>query len=112
MRDVVANGDRSGLLDKLDEARAARVNLPVSIGPADELRELRIPVPDRPGVLADVTTLATDLDVNIADLEIAHSAEGPRGVLIVLVEATAATVLREALARRGYRSSEHPVDGP
>ncbi|HEY8544148.1 MAG TPA: prephenate dehydrogenase/arogenate dehydrogenase family protein [Acidimicrobiales bacterium] len=112
MRDVVARGDRAALLDKLESARAARVNLPVSIGPTDELRELRIPVPDRPGVLADVTTLATDLDVNIADLEIAHSAEGPRGVLIVVVPAAAAPVLRDALARRGYRSSEHPVDGP
>lgn len=112
MRDVVARGDRSQLIDALEEARAARVNLPVLIGPADDLRELRIPVPDRPGVLADVTTLATDLDVNIADLEIAHSSEGPRGVLIVLVEAAAVPVLRTALADKGYRSSVHPVDGP
>jgi prephenate dehydrogenase len=112
MRDVVARGDRAALLDRLEQARAARVNLPVSIGPAAELRELRIPVPDRPGVLADVTTLATDLDINIPDLEIAHSAEGPRGVLIVVVEASAAPVLREALARKGYLSSEHPIDGP
>src|SRR6266540_6603863 len=78
MRDVVAEGDRAALLDVLEEARAARVNLPVLIQRADDLRELRIPVPDRPGVLADVTTLATDLDVNIVDLEIAHSSEGPR----------------------------------
>jgi prephenate dehydrogenase len=111
MRDVVAAGDRATLLDQLEEARAARVNLPVLIGPAEDLRELRIPVPDRPGVLADVTTLATELNVNIADLEIAHSSEGPRGVLIVLVEAGAVPVLREALAGKGYRSSVHPVDG-
>jgi prephenate dehydrogenase len=111
MRDVVAAGDRSSLLDALEEARAARVNLPVLLGPAEDLRELRIPVPDRPGVLSDVTTLATELNVNIADLEIAHSSEGPRGVLIVLVEAGAVPVLREALAGKGYRSSAHPVDG-
>jgi len=111
MRDLVANGDRSTLIDVLEEARAARVNLPVLIGPADDLRELRIPVPDRPGVLSDVTTLATELDINIADLEIAHSSEGPRGVLIVLVEAEAVPVLRDALAAKGYRSSVHPIDG-
>jgi prephenate dehydrogenase len=111
MRDVVAGGDRDALLGALEQARAARVNLPVLIGTTDDVRELRVPVPDRPGVLADVTTLATELDVNIADLEIAHSTEGPRGVLILLVEAGAVPVLRAALARKGYRSSVHPVDG-
>ena len=34
-----------------------------------ELVELRIPVPDRPGVLAEVTTLAGDLGVNITTRE-------------------------------------------
>jgi prephenate dehydrogenase len=110
MRDVVARRDRGTLLDVLEHARAARLNLPVHIAGAAELRELRVPVPDRPGVLADVTTLATDLDVNIVDLEIAHSSEGPRGVLILLVEADAVPRLREELAGKGYRSSVHPVD--
>ena len=110
MRDVVAQGDRAALIEALEEARAARVNLPVFIQRADELRELRIPVPDRPGSLADVTTLATDLDVNIVDLEIAHSSEGPRGVLILLVAADAVPAFRQALAAKGYLSSAHPVD--
>jgi prephenate dehydrogenase len=111
MRDLVSGGDRAGLLDTLEHARAARVNLPVLLGGTGDLRELRVPVPDRPGSLADVTTLATELDVNIADLEIAHSTEGPRGVLILLVEADAVPRMRAALARKGYRSSVHPVDG-
>jgi prephenate dehydrogenase len=110
MRDVVARDDRSTLLEALEHARSARVNLPVQIGAADDLRELRVPVPDRPGVLADVTTLATELGINILDLEIAHSSEGPRGVLILLVESDAAPRLREELAGKGYRSSLHPVD--
>ena len=37
-----------------------------------------MPVPDRPGVLAEVTTLLGELSVNIDDLEIAHSVEGAR----------------------------------
>jgi prephenate dehydrogenase len=110
MRSLVAGGDRGALLEVLEEARAARVNLPVLLGTTNDLRELRVPVPDRPGVLADVTTLATELEVNIADLEIAHSTEGPRGVLILLVEAEAVPVLRDALTRKGYRSSVHPID--
>jgi prephenate dehydrogenase len=110
MRDVVARGDRSGLLDLLEEARAARTNLPVHIRAAEELRELRVPVPDRPGVIAEVTTLATETGVNVVDLEIAHSSEGPRGVLILLIAVEAVPRLRKGLATRGYRSSVHPVD--
>jgi prephenate dehydrogenase len=110
VRQVVARDDRATLLEILEHARSARVNLPVHIGPAEDLRELRVPVPDRPGVLADVTTLATDLDINIHDLEIAHSSEGARGVLILLVDAEAAVRLRSELADKGYRSSLHPVE--
>jgi prephenate dehydrogenase len=109
MRDIVASGDRDGLLDALERARAARVNLPARFGAAADLREVRVPVPDRPGVLADVTTLATDLDVNIVDLEIAHSTEGARGVLILLVEGSAVDLLRGGLLARGYRPSVQAV---
>jgi hypothetical protein len=61
-------------------------------------------------VLAEVTTLATDLDVNIVDLEIAHSTEGDQGVLIMLIEAGAVAVFRRALVEGGYRPSVHTVD--
>jgi prephenate dehydrogenase len=112
MREIVADGDRAGLLQALERARAARVNLPLRLRAAEDLREVRVPVPDRPGVLADVTTLATDLDVNIVDLEIAHSTEGAQGVLILLVEDAAVGVLRDGLAARGYRPSVHPIEPP
>ena len=44
----------------------------------EHLAELRIPVPDRDGVLAEITSLAADAGIGIYDIEIAHSAEGPR----------------------------------
>jgi prephenate dehydrogenase len=69
------------------------------------MAEVRVPVPDRPGVLAEVTTLATDLGVNISDLEIAHSTEGSRGVIMMLVEVDQADEFRRALLGRGYRPS-------
>lgn len=106
VRDVVAAGDRDQLLRLLEQARAARTNLPPrGVARPEDLVEVRIPVPDRAGVLAEVTTLASELDVNIVDLEIAHSAEGDRGVLIVLVDAKAADLVRGALLARGYRPS-------
>jgi prephenate dehydrogenase len=110
MRDLVAEGDRSGLLASLDEARAARVNLPARFRTAADLSEVRIPVPDRPGVVADVSILAADLDVNIVDLEIAHSTEGPQGVLVLLIERSQVELLRAGLVDRGYRPAVMPVD--
>ena len=110
MRDLVSKGDRDGLLGALERARAARVNLPSRFERPDDLAEVRVPVPDRPGVLADVTTLATDLDVNILDLEIAHSGEGQRGVLILVIEAAMGERLRGGLLARGYRPSIRALD--
>jgi prephenate dehydrogenase len=105
MRDLVAAGDRSGLLSALEQARAARVNLPARVARGAELVEVRVPVPDRPGVLAEITTLLGELNVNIEDLEIAHSAEGERGVLVLVVQEKAAGDTRSALLSRGF----HPT---
>ena len=104
LRAVVADGDRTGLLATLEQARAARVNLPPrAAGRPAEVAEVRVPVPDRTGVLAEVTTLLGQLGIDIFDLEIAHSAEGDRGVLLLLVGTSQAGTASEALAKRGYR---------
>ena len=108
-RTQVAEHDRDGLLRDLTRARSARVNLPGRYTAPAELTEVRVPVPDRPGVLADVTTLATELDVNIVDLEIAHSAEGVAGVLILVIESSSADLFRGGLLARGYRPSVQPL---
>lgn len=105
MRQRVAGADRAGLLAALDHASAARRSLPAHAVRPERLAEVRVPVPDRPGVLAEITTLAGDLAVNISDLEIAHSAEGDRGVLVVVVDAEAVDALTAGLAQRGYRST-------
>jgi prephenate dehydrogenase len=110
VRDVVARDDRAALLALLERARSARVNLPSRVARAGDLCEVRVPVPDRPGVLAEVTTLAGALDVNIADLEIAHSSEGERGVLILVVEALAADRLRAGLTEHGFRPAVLPLE--
>ncbi len=105
IRDVVQRGERDTLRVMLEQARVARINLPSGI-PADvELAALRVPVKDRPGEVARIATLATEIDVNIYDLEIAHSTEGDRGVLIMIVAADLAERLRAALAADGYPSS-------
>jgi prephenate dehydrogenase len=101
-REIVASGSREELLVLLERARVARRNLPKGVSVADELVELRVPVPDRPGVLAEVTTLAGRLDVNLSDVEIAHSLEGGRGVLVLVVAASKAETYEAGLRELGY----------
>jgi prephenate dehydrogenase len=109
-RDMVDKGDRDGLLAALESARAGRSNLPEQVTHTGDLIEVRVPVPDRPGVLSEVTTLLGEIDVNIVDVEIAHSPEGGRGVLVLLVQATAGERVREALTARRYRPSIRPLE--
>ena len=61
-------------------------------------------------MIAEVSTLLGGLGVNIFDVEIAHSAEGDRGVLVLIVDAGAEDVARKALAARGYRASARRLE--
>ena len=103
MRAVVAGDDRDRLETLLRSARDARANLPSRVSNAESLAEVRIPIPDRPGAAAEVFTLAAELSVNIADFEVVHSAEGARGVAVVLVDAGSADLFRGGLLARGFR---------
>jgi prephenate dehydrogenase len=105
MRETVSAGDRPALAAALERARTARVSLPTRAPRPEDVVEVRVPVPDRAGVLAEVTTLLGELDVNIWDLEIAHSAEGDRGVLLLVIDARHGDLARGALLARGYRPS-------
>lgn len=110
LREVVAGGETDNLLEHLESARQARMNLPTTVPVAEQMAEMRIPVLDRQGEIAAIATLAADLDVNIYDLEIAHSSEGPRGVVVVLVESAMAERFRGGLMVQGYRPSIRPLD--
>jgi prephenate dehydrogenase len=102
VRAIVAGGERAALLEMLEQARTARRNLPVGIPAEETMFELRIPVPDREGVIAEVTTLAARQGVNIADLEIAHSLEGRQGVLVLVVASRGLDGFEAALGEHGY----------
>lgn len=109
VRDVVVRGDRAALLALLADARAARRNLPTGLPTEEALVELRIPVPDREGVIAEVTTLAARFGINIADLEIAHSLEGRAGVLVLIVADRNLDAFEAALLEHGYHVSRTPL---
>jgi len=103
MREMVVGQEREPILEVLNRARNARVNLPVGYGPSDDLVELGIPIPDRPGEIATVANLAAELDVNIFDLEITHSGEGRQGVMVVVVDEVRSERFVGGLMARGYR---------
>ncbi len=77
---------------------------------ATKLVELRVVVPDTPGVLAEVTTLAGRLGVNVADVEIAHSTEGREGVLVLIVAADDADGFESGLRELGYRTVRTDIE--
>ena len=100
--DLVERGRRSDLRERFLSAREARRNLPGK-RVSGELVELHFPIPDRPGVLAEVTTAVGDLGVNIEDIQISHAEEGGRGVLRLLVVGGAeAGRVQDALSIRGF----------
>lgn len=109
VRERVAAQDRDGILELLTRARAARVNLPAGVAAADQMVEVAVPIPDRPGEIATIATLASELDVNIFDLEITHSGEGQRGVMMMVVDRVQTERLLGGLIARGYRPTSHDL---
>lgn len=106
LRSMVVTTDREALERWLFDARVARMNLPVGAPPPEELVEFRIPIPDRPGFIAEVSTLASELGVNIFDIELTHSLEtSGGGVLIAIVAKSKADLLRGGLLARRFRAS-------
>jgi len=102
MKIWMQNQDRQQILTHLESARSARMNLPVNFGSDSDLSEVILPVLDQPGEIAAVTSLAAKLDVNIFDLEISHTAEGMRGVMVLIVESESGPKFIEELKQIGY----------
>jgi len=110
LRGIVGGQRRTDLIDTLEQARSARLALPArGRRRATGVVEIRVPVPNRPGVIADVATLASELGVNVEALETADSTEYERGLIVMVVEEAAAARLRDGLTAKGYRPQVGPV---
>lgn len=71
-------------------------------GPALETGEVFVQVPDHPGELARLLSEIGEIGVNVEDLRIDHDLGRPVGLVELLVRATQAEGLREALEARGW----------
>ena len=104
--DAIDSGDEGKLRSLLDSARELRAALPGSI-PAEEVAvRLRVLIPDKPGVVSEVTKIVGQNDLNVLDLELLHLKDGEEAVLELSFSSesdlrTAETVLRD----NGYYSS-------
>jgi prephenate dehydrogenase len=102
LRIAIADESRDIIEESLASASEARRTLPGRALSSENLTYLRVGVADQPGVLASVTRAASELLVNIYDIEIAHGIEGIGGTLLLAVDSAQASLLLDALLTLGF----------
>jgi len=108
--DAIEQGDRNALTGLLAEAADARRALPAAWVPGtDKLLEVRIPMTDRKGVVAEVTTIASSAGCNIQSIEIDHVTENSAVLSLVLTDEGDMGKLMGQLIVAGYAASFAPL---
>lgn len=102
-RHLVASGDADAVRGWLAGAAEVRRSLPAQWVPATtRLRELTVPVIDRPGVVGVVATAVSRAGCNIEDIEIDHQSEDSAVLRLVLTDEGDSAVLVADLEARGF----------
>jgi prephenate dehydrogenase len=101
LRGDVAGERASEVEATFSHAKAARLRLAAKPQVRSGVAVVQVQIPDRPGALAELTSLLADGAVNIEDLQIVHSPEGGRGTVHLTVAAEAAVDAEGVLARGG-----------
>jgi prephenate dehydrogenase len=102
LRDLVVAEDARSVEAAFADAKAARLSLAAKPQVRSGVGVLQVPVPDRPGVLAELTAAMGEAGVNIEDLQIVHSAEGGRGTVHLTVSADSTGDAERALRERWF----------
>src|SRR3990170_2392070 len=102
LRDLVLAEEAADVEEAFATAKAARLTLAAKPQVRSGVAVLQVPVPDRPGVLAEVTATMSEAGVNIEDLQIVHSPEGGRGTVHLTVAADAVSEADRALRERWF----------
>ena len=96
-------GERADEVERaFDQAKQARLTLGAKPQVKAGVAVIQVPIPDRPGVLADLTAALGQAGVNIEDLQIVHSPEGGRGTVHLTVAADAADEAEAVLRERWF----------
>lgn len=108
--DSLARGDRHVMTALLHEAAEARRALPAAWVPSTEkLLEVRIPMKDRTGVIAEVTTIASQVGCNIQSIEIDHVTESSAVLSLILTDEGEIGQLSTQLINAGFAVSFRPL---
>ena len=102
LRNLIRRAEAAEVERAFGEAKRARLSLAAKPQVKAGVAVLQVPVPDRPGVLAEVTATMSDAGVNIEDLQIVHSPEGGRGTVHLTLAADAAHDAELALRKRRF----------
>jgi len=103
LRGALNDTDHELIAADLLSAASARRRLPGRALNSENLAYLRVAVSDQPGELAEVTRMASEMLVNIYDLEIAHGIDGKSGTLLLAIDARQADEFTSALVAKGYQ---------
>lgn len=108
--DALAAGDRPRMTALLAESAEARRALPAAWVPSTEkLLEVRIPMEDRTGVVAEVTTIASSVGCNIQSIEIDHITADSAVLSLVLTDEGDVGQLSSQLINAGFSVSFSPL---
>jgi prephenate dehydrogenase len=103
LREALATNGRSVVEANLRTAADARRRLPGRALSSENLTYIRVVITDQPGSLATVTRAASELLINIYDIEISHGIEGVGGTLLLAVDAQQASTLSDALLALDFK---------
>lgn len=96
-RELIAGGDRAAIIAWNDAARQRRAELLDSAIGAGATQELRVAVPNRPGVVAEIALALGSAGVNIVDMVLSPSLDGSQGTVALWVVGDAAAQRAEGL---------------
>ncbi len=109
-KSAIDSKDRERLTELLAQAARARADLPAAWVPSTErLLEVRIPMQNRRGVLAEATTIASSAGCNIQSIEIDHITEDSAVLSLVLTDEGDIGQLSSKLINAGFAVSFCPL---
>jgi prephenate dehydrogenase len=104
LRGKVLEGDAEEVERAFAHAKQARLSLTTKPQVKAGVAVIQVPIPDRPGVLADLASALGEAGVNIEDLQIVHSPEGGRGTVHLTVAVDAAEHAERVLRERWFEA--------
>jgi prephenate dehydrogenase len=108
---LLRNHDAKGIREWLEGASEVRRSLPAKWVPASsQLLELAVPMLDRPGVIAEITSAVSHAGGNIEGIDIDHQSEDTAVLVLVLTDEGDMDTLMRDLISRGYEPRLAPLE--